>query len=57
MQYMNDTIVMERKETIQFRTTEAEKREIEQAKESYGFASLSEFIRAKMLEISRAILK
>jgi hypothetical protein len=48
---------MERDLTIQIRATRDEKSEIERAKEKAGFASLSEFIRAKMLEFSRKILK
>lgn len=48
---------MERDQQIQIRMTEEEKKTVEKGKEAYGFASLSEFIRAKMLEISRAILK
>lgn len=50
-------MVMKRDETIQVRTTEEEKAQIEQAKERAGYASLSEFIRTKMLDFSRKLLR
>jgi uncharacterized protein (DUF1778 family) len=52
----DDNNAMERKKPIQFLVNEDERELMDKAKEVSGFASLSDFIRSKMVELSRNIL-
>jgi len=47
---------MERKTPIQFLVNKDERELMDKAKEVKGFASLSDFIRSHMVEISRQIM-